>query len=130
MHHCLLEGRFVMATRTTKAERRWRRIVEKWRSSGLPAREFAAQQRINTLTMYRWSSRLGKQAAARGTDAPAATMPKLLPVEIIDAAGHISQPPPASLEIVLPHGEVIRVPPGADLCHVRQVVAALRGGLA
>ncbi|MDI3289754.1 JAB domain-containing protein, partial [Polyangium sp. 15x6] len=27
MHVCLVEGRLVMATRTTKAERRWRRIV-------------------------------------------------------------------------------------------------------
>ena len=119
-----------MATRTTKAERRWRRIVEKWRSSGLPAREFAAQQRINALTMYRWSSRLGKQAAARGTDSPAAIVPKLLPVEIIDAAPRISPPPPAALEVVLPHGEVLRVPSGADLAHVRRVVAALRGGRA
>ncbi len=119
-----------MATRTTKAERRWRRIVGKWRSSGLPAREFAAQHRINVLTMYRWSSRLGKQAAARGTDSSAATMPKLLPVEIIDEAARISQPPPAALEIVLPHGEVIRVPSGADVVQLGRVIAALRGGLA
>jgi hypothetical protein len=119
-----------MATRTTKTERRWRRIVEKWRSSGLLARDFAAQQKISPGTLYWWSSRLGKQQPARSTDAPAATMPKLLPVEIIDEAPRIAQPPPAALEIVLPHGEVIRVPPGADLIQFRRVVAALRGGLA
>ncbi|UQA57051.1 IS66 family insertion sequence element accessory protein TnpA [Polyangium aurulentum] len=119
-----------MATRTTKTERRWRRIVEKWRSSGLLAREFAAQQKISPGTLYWWSSRLGKKAAARGPDSPVATMPKLLPVEIVDEAPHLSQPLPAALEIVLPHGEVIRVPPGADLTHFRRVVAALRGGLA
>ena len=119
-----------MATRTTKTERRWRRIVEKWRSSGLLARDFAAQQKISPGTLYWWSSRLGKQQPARNIDATAATMPKLLPVEIIDEAPRIAQPPPAALEIVLPHGEVIRVPPGADLIQFRRVVAALRGGLA
>ena len=119
-----------MATRATKTERRWQRIVEKWRSSGLLARDFAAQQKISPGTLYWWSSRLGKQQPARSTDAPAATMPKLLPVEIIDEAPRIAQPPPAALEIVLPHGEVIRVPPGADLIQFRRVVAALRGGLA
>jgi hypothetical protein len=119
-----------MATRTTKAERRWRRIVEKWRSSGLPAREFAAQHRISALTMYAWSSRLSKEDAARGADTPTATMPKLLPVEIVDEASRVSRPPRAALEVVLPHGEVIRVPPEADLSHLGRVVAALRGGLA
>jgi hypothetical protein len=119
-----------MATRTTKTERRWRRIVEKWRSSGLLAREFAAQQKISPGTLYWWSSRLGKQATARRADSAAATMPKFLPVEIVDQAPRISQPLPAALEIVLPHGEVLRVPSGADLVHVRRVVAALRGGLA
>lgn len=119
-----------MATRTTKTERRWRRIVEEWRSSGLLAREFATRKKISPGTLYWWSSRLGKQQSARGPDSPAATMPKFLPVEIIEEAPRISQPPPATLEIVLPHGEVIRVPPGADLTQFRQVVAALRGGLA
>jgi hypothetical protein len=119
-----------MATRTTKAERRWRRIVEKWRSSGLLAREFAARQKISPVTLYWWSSRLGRQAAARGTGSAAATVAKLLPVEIIDEAPLLSQPPPKGLEVVLPHGEVIRVPPGADLSQLGRVVAALRGGLA
>ncbi|MDC0742945.1 IS66 family insertion sequence element accessory protein TnpA [Polyangium mundeleinium] len=119
-----------MATGTTEAERRWRRIVEKWRRSGLPAREFAAQQGLSPYTIYWWSSRLGKQDAAQGTDSPAATIPKLLPVEIVDEAPLTSQPPPAALEVVLPHGEVIRVLLGADLTQLGRVVAALRGGAA
>jgi hypothetical protein len=104
-------------------------MVEKWRSSGLSAREFAAQQRISPVTLYWWSSRLGKQAAARHTDASTATMPTLLPVEIVDEARPISQSTPVHLEVVLPRGEVIRVPPGVDLSELGRVVAVLRGGL-
>ncbi|MDC3960738.1 IS66 family insertion sequence element accessory protein TnpB [Polyangium jinanense] len=115
-----------MATRTTKAERRWRRIVEKWRRSGLPARAFAKRHRISPVTMYWWSSRLGRQDAAHDSEcAPAA--PTFLPVEIIDDAPSGSMSAPMTLEVVLPRGEVIRVPPGADLAQLGRVVAALRG---
>jgi hypothetical protein len=118
-----------MATRTTKAERRWRRIVEKWRRSGLPAPAFAKMHRINPVTMYWWSSRLGRQDAAQGS-AFAIAVPKFLPVEIVDDAPPSAAPTPSALEVVLPRGEVIRVPPGADLSQLGRVVAALREALA
>ena len=113
-----------MATRTTKAERRWRRIVEKWRGSGLSARAFAKRHRISPVTMYWWSSRLGRQDAAQDSEF-VAEAPTFLPVEIIDDAPPAASGPTA-LEVVLPHGEVIRVPPGADLSQLGRVVAALR----
>ncbi len=119
-----------MATRTTKAERRWRRIVDKWRRSGLSARAFAEQHRISAVTMYWWSSRLGRRDAAQGPSAAAVTMPKFLPVEIVDETPRVSLSAQAALEVVLPRGEVIRVPPGADLTQLDRIVAALRGGLA
>jgi hypothetical protein len=127
MYVCLVEGRLVMATRTTKAERRWRRIVEKWRRSGLPARAFAKRHRISPVTMYWWSSRLGRQEAAQDSEF-AAEAPTFLPVEIIDDAPPAA-PGSTALEVVLPRGEVIRVPPGADLSQLGRVVAALRGAL-
>ncbi|TKD09141.1 IS66 family insertion sequence element accessory protein TnpA [Polyangium fumosum] len=117
-----------MATRTTKAERRWRRIVEKWRRSGLPARAFAKRHRISPVTMYWWSSRLGRQDAAQDSEFATAA-PTFLPVEIVDDAPSGSVSAKAALEVVLPRGEVIRVPPGADLSQLGRVVAALRGAL-
>ena len=117
-----------MATRTTKAERRWRRIVEKWRRSGLPARAFAMRHRISPVTMYWWSSRLGRQDAAQDSEFAAAA-PTFLPVEIVDDAPSGAVSTPTALEVVLPRGEVIRVPPGADLSQLSRVVAALRGAL-
>ncbi|MDC0743186.1 IS66 family insertion sequence element accessory protein TnpA [Polyangium mundeleinium] len=117
-----------MATRTTKAERRWRRIVEKWRRSGLSARAFAKRHRISAVTMYGWSSRLSRQDAAQDSEC-AAEAPTFLPVEIIDDVLPAAAAGPTALEVVLPRGEVIRVPPGADLSQLGRVVAALRGAL-
>lgn len=117
-----------MASRTTKAERRWRRIIERWRRSGLSAPAFAKQHRISAVTMYGWSSRLGRQDAAQST-AIVPAMPEFLPVEIVDAAP-LASSSAATLEVVLPRGEVIRVPPGADIDQLGRLVAALRGGVA
>ena len=118
-----------MATRTTRTERRWRRIVEEWRQSGLSAREFAEGRGVSAGMIYAWSSRLGKQGTASGTGTQPAT-PKFLPVAIIDQAPAAPQERSCALEVVLPHGEIIRVSPGADLAHLGRVVAALRGGAA
>lgn len=115
-----------MATKTTEAERRWRRIVHKWRRSGLSARDFAEREGVNALTMYGWSSRLGKPPTAM----PPMVTPTFVPVEIINEVRPISQSTPVHLEVVLPRGEVIRVPPGVDPSELGRVVAALRGGLA
>lgn len=117
-----------MATRTTRAERRWRRIVDEWRLSGLSAREFAKLRKgISAGMIYAWSSRLGKQDATPATTTPARA-PALLPVEIIDKVSSAAQEHLRALEVVLPYGEVIRVPPGADLDQLGRVVLALRGG--
>ena len=116
-----------MAARTTRAERRWRRIVDEWRQSGLSAREFAESRGVSAGMIYAWSSRLGKRGTALPRAAPATT-PKFLPVAIIDEASATLQDGASALEVVLPRGEIIRVLPGADLSHLGRVVAALRGG--
>ena len=121
--------RFVMATRTTRTERRWRRVVDEWRQSGQSAREFAKGRGISAGMIYAWSSRLGKPDASSPA-APPATAPKFLPVTLIEEAPTVSPERSAMLEVVLPRGEIIRVSPGADFTQLGRVVAALRGGAA
>ncbi len=116
-----------MATRTRKAERRWRRIVEDWRQSGLSAPQYAKGRHISPGMIYYWSSRLAKQDAGDSGAAELAT-PAFLPVAIVEDAHAASSERFCTLEVVLPGGEVIRVSPGADLSHLGRVVAALRGG--
>jgi hypothetical protein len=98
-----------MATRTIKAERRWRRIVKDWRQSGLSAPQYAKGRGISAGMIYVWSSRLAKQDA----DAIAAELPStFLPVAIVEQDTASLSERSSALEVVLPGGELIRV---ADL---------------
>lgn len=119
-----------MVTWTRSTERRWRRIVDEWRQSGQSAPEFVKGKRgISTGMLYTWSSRLGRQSTANPSASPSPGL-KLLPVDLVDEA----PPEPrklsaaGALELVLPHGEVLRVPPDADLSQLGRVLTALRGG--
>jgi len=121
-----------MATRTAKAERRWRRIVENWRRSGLSAAAFGKRRGITAGMIYVWSSRLKKKDAVVAEATQPDTTLRFLPVEVIKEAPTAYSPRAMQdehhdvLEIVLPRGVVIRVPPRADLSHLRRVVAALQ----
>jgi len=115
-----------MVTRTIKAERRWRRIVEDWRRSGLSAPQYAKGRGISAGMIYVWSSRLAKQDA--DASIAAEPSPTFLPVAIVEEASASFSQRSSTLEVVLPGGELIRVAPGADLSHLSRVVAALRGG--
>lgn len=118
-----------MATRSSRTERRWRRIVEDWRRSGLSAPDYAEGKGLTAGMIYAWSSRLQKlDAVAVAMSRPAT--PGFLPVTIIDAAPAAASVRSSALEVVLPGGEVIRVAADADLSHLGRVVAALRGGAA
>ena len=118
-----------MATRSSRAERRWRRIVEDWRRSGLSAPRYAEGKGLSAGMIYAWSSRLQKQDAVAVEVSRPAT-PGFLPVAIIDNAPTAAQVRSRALEVVLPGGEVIRVSADTDLSHLGCVVAALRGGAA
>jgi len=107
----------------TKAERRWRRIVEAWWESGLSAPAFVKGRGISANSLYIWSGRLKKQDTLSPMPAP-----RLLPVELIEEARSAPPLELRALEVVLPRGEVIRVPPGADITQLGRVVAALHGG--
>jgi len=118
-----------MATRSSRTERRWRRIVEEWWRSGLSGPRYAEREGVSVGTLYRWNRRLRQQDAASAEFTPPA-VPRLLPVAIIDEVPAVARESTSALEVVLPGGEVIRVAADADLSHLGRVVAALRGGAA
>jgi hypothetical protein len=49
-----------MANRRTSRDE-WRKRVERWRDSGLTAKDFAAETGINAGTLQFWKYKLGKQ---------------------------------------------------------------------
>ena len=103
----------------TRAE--WEKRVQRWDKSGLSAAAFAAREglAVKQLLWWRWKLRTAPVAPA------AATPLSFLPVHVVDRAT-----PPATasapIEIVLPNGRIVRVPPGFDpalLGHVLTIAA-------
>lgn len=91
----------------------WAKRVERWRDSGLTAKEYAAEVGVNAHSLSWWKWHLSKEQegmrplARRSTGRPAAVSP-LTFVEMASAVVH------ESLEVVLPSSIRIRVPSSFD----------------
>lgn len=103
----------------------WKKRVERWVDSGLTAKEFAAEIGVNVNTLAHWKWRLSKEAAPRlaavGAPSFVEVVAPLVGKEVAAA------PAPQPLELVLPDGLVVRVPPRFDADSLRRVVDALGG---
>jgi hypothetical protein len=95
-------------------ERLWRARLSRWKASGLKVAAFCEREGVTPTAFAHWR----KEIAARDTRA-ANTSPAFIPVHVTCG--------PAPLEVALPGGHVVRVPPGFDPAHLRAVVAALEG---
>jgi transposase len=104
------------------ARQLWVERLARFATSGLRPAEFCAAEGVSLPSFYSWRRRLdadGRPPAAEqnGDTQPG---PRLLPVRLPTAA--------AAVELVLPGGAVLRVPPGSDLAFVRSLVEALGDG--
>ena len=97
-------------------ERLWRKRLARWKASGLKVRDFCQQEGVTPTAFAHWR----KEIAARDARRAEAAEPLFVPVHVTPAAA-------APLEVALPGGRVVRVPPGFDPAHLRAVVAALEG---
>ena len=106
----------------------------RWRKSGLSGRELAEQECIASSTLYHWSRRLdlgGPRGRQRRSSVE--TRQRLLPLVVTqyERPASVELPPSPTvgmLEVVLPGGEIVRVPPGFDDTALVRVVRALGGG--
>jgi hypothetical protein len=97
-------------------ERLWRKRLARWKASGLKVGEFCGREGVAPTAFAHWR----KELRARDARRAAAAVPSFVPV-------HLTPTPAAALEVALPGGRVVRVPPGFDPAHLRDVVAALEG---
>jgi transposase len=96
----------------------WTKRVERWRDSGLTAKEFATELGINVNSLTHWAWRFGNETRKAEVDRerPATTTH---PVDWIEVAAPAKREKfrarPAveeqPFEIVLPSGTTLRVPP-------------------
>jgi transposase len=95
----------------------WARTVAQWKKSGLTAEVFAEQQGLNVRSLQRWSSAL--QRASASADQTGFT--RVIPID----SGANRATEPATVEVVLASGRVVRVGKGFDPGLLREVVTAL-----
>ncbi len=92
--------------------RRWLDRFDRFATAGLSVTAFCRCEGISSQAFYYWKQKLATQAKA-----PTPEQPRLLPVRLLA--------PPTPVEVVLPHGTVLRLAPGCDLAFVRSLVEAL-----
>jgi transposase len=121
--------------RATRQE--WVKRIERWRDSGLTAKEFAAEIDVTPTSLSYWKWKLRQES-----NAPAAAPPGLVTKHCAPRAAR-SVPAPrflelvshpsaqvgdvALLEVVLRSGVVVRVPDQFDESALRRVVTLLGG---
>lgn len=120
----------------TRAE--WTGRVKRWKRSGLSAAEFARREGLKAKQLHWWNWKLGASDTA-----PTPDEPRFLPVRVVSAPAPVhapstspalamtspSWPGTTAIEIALPNGRLVRVPPGFDPATLERVLAiAAEGG--
>ena len=93
-------------------------LVEQWEQSGLPAREFAAQQKLRASSLYLWRRKL--KSASKSKLATSEHKPAFSELRLTTA-----QPEPGRIEIVTRNGRVVRVHGDISIRSLEQVIAAV-----
>lgn len=115
----------------TDAERRYRRLLDEQKRSGLSMRGFAAQRGLNAGSLGWWKHKIAQRDRAR-VGAASDPTPEFLAVHVV--AGDARSPAPASqiasasarpYEVLLRSGRVVRVPRDFDAASLCALVAAL-----
>lgn len=96
----------------------WVERLARFSASGLSPAEFCAVEGVSLPSFNSRKRRLNAEGLSPDTEHNCATQPgpRLLPVRLA---------PVTAVELVLPGGAVLRIPPGCDLAYVRALVTAL-----
>lgn len=100
----------------------WRKRVDRWKDSGLTAKEFAAETGINAGTLQFWRYKL-----TRGTPASARRRARRAAASIVSSIVEV-RPAPAEesrFEIELGNGRRVRVPVVFDATALRSLLSVL-----
>src|SRR4051795_3281535 len=105
------------ATRDPGREPYWRRVLARWRRSGLSVRAFCQAEGVSEPSFYAWRRKLDQGDHKK---------PAFLPVHVITEGA--AEPAKGGIEIVLTNGRCLRVGPGFDPDTLVKVVHLLEAG--
>ena len=107
----------------------WSKRIERWKDSGLTAKEFAAELGINahSLTWWRWRLSSTHTSATKTRVRTQRTVSKVssvtpAPLTFVELSAAVAVEP---LEVVLPSSLRIRVPSGFDAGALRRLLEVL-----
>jgi transposase len=109
----------------------WAKRVERWRDSGLTAREFASEIGVNASRLEQWKWQLAReerQRGIKGSRRPQENVPATVRTEGVEFVEVVDSGPAAvtgALEVVLASGGTVRVPPKFDEDALRRLLAVL-----
>jgi hypothetical protein len=114
-------------------EKFWRRTIRQQQHRGLTVRAFCLCEGLKDGAFRWWRQSLAHRdrdsSAATSADRdgePTEAIPAFLPVRLVDLEAASPRPTPP-IEITLPTGPTVRVPPGFDPSTLGQVLAVLEG---
>jgi len=105
--------------RTSRAE--WGKRVERWKDSGLTAKEFAAETGVKASTLAYWSWRLRSSRPKQPSLRSSAARGRFVQL----SASSLPSATPAPLELVLGADIVVRIPSGFDEETLTRVIRAV-----
>ena len=110
-------------------ERRWRQLLQRWRSSGQSVRAFCQAHGLSEPSFYARRSILAERDAAAATptvSTPPAARPLFVPVHVrADGPAEVNPPEEACLEVLLSGQRVLRIRPGFDAATLQRLLAVL-----
>jgi hypothetical protein len=118
--------------RDHRKEQFWRRLLRRWRRSGLTIRDFCFEHEVSEASFFAWRRIIAERDREAAWSKPssgtqqsphAKQEPSFVPVRVLPSLGV------TSLEVVLGQGRVVRVPTGFDAATLRQLLALLEEGL-
>ena len=102
--------------RDTGKEQQWRLWIGQWQRSGLTVRAFCEQHNLSQPSFYAWRRVIQHRDAA---------LDPFVPVQLVPDEQALSA---SLIEVVLPGGPTLRVPPRFDAVTLRQLLAVLQEG--
>ena len=132
------------APRNGAKERSWRRLIQRWRRSGMTIRDFCVEHEVSEPSFFAWRRTIaerdrqhGRPSAGASDSADSAVgggsgggdektqdSPAFVPLRVVST---VSTPAGNALEVVLCDGRTVRVPAGFDPATLRQLLAILEG---
>jgi hypothetical protein len=109
-------------------ETHWRRLIGRWRESGLAKSVFCGREGVSDASLHWWLAEIarrdgrGPRLARTSTPAKKHGPPGFVPLRIVPARTPELQP----FELVVA-GQIVRVPPAFDPEALRRLIDALEG---